>query len=220
MWWSHSFEIILYCWQCLWWHSMVTSTVKHLGWVSSCLSCRFCGGLIKDIKRKAPFFASDFYDALNIQALSAILFIYLATVTNAITFGGLLGDATENMQVGKSFQNQQIQHLPFAVQLEECLGTGKAAILGTIMEVFSVFTAFSAAVAVLWQIVLWFFLKWSVKAGPRDREGLCSFCREKFLWSALSCTILAQISLLSLNPLPASYNTWALASLIRKSQTN
>ncbi|XP_054248230.1 electrogenic sodium bicarbonate cotransporter 1 isoform X3 [Indicator indicator] len=59
---------------------------------------RFCGGLIKDIKRKAPFFASDFLDALNIQALSAILFIYLATVTNAITFGGLLGDATENMQ--------------------------------------------------------------------------------------------------------------------------
>ncbi|KAG7220442.1 hypothetical protein INR49_003311 [Caranx melampygus] len=31
-------------------------------------------------------------------ALSAILFIYLGTVTNAITFGGLLGDATENMQ--------------------------------------------------------------------------------------------------------------------------
>ncbi|XP_011782519.1 PREDICTED: electrogenic sodium bicarbonate cotransporter 1 isoform X3 [Colobus angolensis palliatus] len=59
---------------------------------------RFCGGLIKDIKRKVPFFASDFYDALNIQALSAILFIYLATVTNAITFGGLLGDATDNMQ--------------------------------------------------------------------------------------------------------------------------
>nr|XP_056711907.1 electrogenic sodium bicarbonate cotransporter 1 [Euleptes europaea] len=59
---------------------------------------KFFGGLIKDIKRKAPFFASDFYDALNIQALSAILFIYLATVTNAITFGGLLGDATDNMQ--------------------------------------------------------------------------------------------------------------------------
>ncbi|KAL0979961.1 hypothetical protein UPYG_G00192150 [Umbra pygmaea] len=59
---------------------------------------RFCGGLILDIKRKAPFFASDFYDAFHIQALSAILFIYLGTVTNAITFGGLLGDATENMQ--------------------------------------------------------------------------------------------------------------------------
>uniref|UniRef100_A0A4W6FR02 Anion exchange protein n=1 Tax=Lates calcarifer TaxID=8187 RepID=A0A4W6FR02_LATCA len=59
---------------------------------------KFCGGLILDIKRKLPFFVSDFTDALHIQALSAILFIYLGTVTNAITFGGLLGDATENMQ--------------------------------------------------------------------------------------------------------------------------
>lgn len=64
------------------------------------MSSRFCGGLLLDIKRKAPFFISDFTDAFHIQALSAILFIYLGTVTNAITFGGLLGDATENMQVG------------------------------------------------------------------------------------------------------------------------
>ncbi|XP_074494901.1 solute carrier family 4 member 4a isoform X3 [Sebastes fasciatus] len=61
-------------------------------------SGRFCGGLLLDIKRKAPFFVSDFTDAIHIQALSAILFIYLGTVTNAITFGGLLGDATDNMQ--------------------------------------------------------------------------------------------------------------------------
>ncbi|XP_040014023.1 electrogenic sodium bicarbonate cotransporter 1-like [Xiphias gladius] len=59
---------------------------------------KFCGGLILDIKRKLPFFGSDFCDALHIQSLSAILFIYLGTVTNAITFGGLLGDATDNMQ--------------------------------------------------------------------------------------------------------------------------
>ncbi|KAM7392544.1 hypothetical protein PAMA_007588 [Pampus argenteus] len=59
---------------------------------------KFCGGLVLDIKRKLPFFASDFYDALHIQSLSTILFIYLGTVTNAITFGGLLGDATDNMQ--------------------------------------------------------------------------------------------------------------------------
>ncbi|XP_067902642.1 solute carrier family 4 member 4a isoform X1 [Heterodontus francisci] len=56
------------------------------------------GGFVADIKRKIPWFASDFYDALSIQALSAVLFIYLGTVTNAITFGGLLGDATDNMQ--------------------------------------------------------------------------------------------------------------------------
>ncbi|XP_056131621.1 solute carrier family 4 member 4a [Lampris incognitus] len=59
---------------------------------------KFCGGLRLDIKRKVPYFISDFTDAFHIQALSAILFIYLGTVTNAITFGGLLGDATENMQ--------------------------------------------------------------------------------------------------------------------------
>ncbi|XP_077329974.1 electrogenic sodium bicarbonate cotransporter 1-like isoform X3 [Lithobates pipiens] len=55
-------------------------------------------GLIKDVQRKVPWYWSDFYDALNIQCLSAILFIYLATLTNAITFGGMLGDATDNMQ--------------------------------------------------------------------------------------------------------------------------
>ncbi|XP_008323880.1 electrogenic sodium bicarbonate cotransporter 1-like [Cynoglossus semilaevis] len=59
---------------------------------------KFCGGLVLDVKRKLPFFASDFHDPPHIQSLSAILFIYLGTVTNAITFGGLLGDATENMQ--------------------------------------------------------------------------------------------------------------------------
>ncbi|XP_034072521.1 solute carrier family 4 member 4a isoform X3 [Gymnodraco acuticeps] len=59
---------------------------------------KFCGGLLLDIKRKVPFFVSDFTDAIHIQSLSTILFIYLGTVTNAITFGGLLGDATENMQ--------------------------------------------------------------------------------------------------------------------------
>uniref|UniRef100_A0A8C5Q1C5 Anion exchange protein n=1 Tax=Leptobrachium leishanense TaxID=445787 RepID=A0A8C5Q1C5_9ANUR len=56
------------------------------------------GGLVRDVKRKAPWYWSDFYDALNIQCLSSILFIYLATVTNSITFGGMLGDATDNMQ--------------------------------------------------------------------------------------------------------------------------
>ncbi|XP_038268513.1 anion exchange protein 4 [Dermochelys coriacea] len=59
---------------------------------------RLFGGLVNDIRRKAPWYWSDFYDALNVQCFSAILYIYLATVTNAITFGGMLGDATNNMQ--------------------------------------------------------------------------------------------------------------------------
>ncbi|KAF1611547.1 UNVERIFIED_CONTAM: Electrogenic sodium bicarbonate cotransporter 1, partial [Eudyptes pachyrhynchus] len=59
---------------------------------------RLFGGLLRDIRRKAPWYGSDFSDALHPQCLSAVLYIYLATVTNAITFGGMLGDATDNMQ--------------------------------------------------------------------------------------------------------------------------
>uniref|UniRef100_A0A4X2KTZ5 Anion exchange protein n=1 Tax=Vombatus ursinus TaxID=29139 RepID=A0A4X2KTZ5_VOMUR len=59
---------------------------------------RLFGGLVQDIRRKAPWYLSDFLDALDVQSFSAILYIYLATITNAITFGGLLGDATDNIQ--------------------------------------------------------------------------------------------------------------------------
>uniref|UniRef100_A0A3Q2YP90 Anion exchange protein n=1 Tax=Hippocampus comes TaxID=109280 RepID=A0A3Q2YP90_HIPCM len=59
---------------------------------------RFCGGLYLDIKRKLPWLPSDFYEGFHIQSISAVLFIYLGCITNAITFGGLLGDATENYQ--------------------------------------------------------------------------------------------------------------------------
>ncbi|XP_056146513.1 electrogenic sodium bicarbonate cotransporter 4-like [Lampris incognitus] len=59
---------------------------------------RFCGGLWLDIKRKAPWLCSDICDGFHIQSVSAVLFIYLGCITNAITFGGLLGDATDNYQ--------------------------------------------------------------------------------------------------------------------------
>uniref|UniRef100_A0A8C2WL40 Anion exchange protein n=1 Tax=Cyclopterus lumpus TaxID=8103 RepID=A0A8C2WL40_CYCLU len=59
---------------------------------------RFCGGLYLDIKRKLPWLPSDIYEGFHIQSISAVLFIYLGCITNAITFGGLLGDATDNYQ--------------------------------------------------------------------------------------------------------------------------
>uniref|UniRef100_UPI00398F686C electrogenic sodium bicarbonate cotransporter 4-like n=1 Tax=Pristiophorus japonicus TaxID=55135 RepID=UPI00398F686C len=59
---------------------------------------RFCGGMILDIKRKLPWLPSDFYEGFHIQSVSTILFIYLGCITNAITFGGLLGEATDNYQ--------------------------------------------------------------------------------------------------------------------------
>lgn len=58
-------------------------------------SGRLFGGLILDIKRKAPFFLSDFKDALSLQCLASILFLYCACMSPVITFGGLLGEATQ-----------------------------------------------------------------------------------------------------------------------------
>ncbi|XP_045346711.1 anion exchange protein 4 isoform X4 [Leopardus geoffroyi] len=59
---------------------------------------RLFGGLVQDVRRKALWYTSDFLDALHPQCFSAVLYIYLATITNAITFGGLLGEATDGAQ--------------------------------------------------------------------------------------------------------------------------
>ncbi|XP_054880627.1 electroneutral sodium bicarbonate exchanger 1 isoform X1 [Poeciliopsis prolifica] len=56
---------------------------------------RLFGGLILDIKRKAPFYVSDFKDALSLQCVASFLFLYCACMSPVITFGGLLGEATE-----------------------------------------------------------------------------------------------------------------------------
>ncbi|XP_067429557.1 electrogenic sodium bicarbonate cotransporter 4 isoform X2 [Thunnus thynnus] len=77
---------------------------------------RIGGGLWLDIKRKMPFYCSDIYDGFHIQTISAVLFIYLGTVTNAITFGGLLGDATDNYQgVMESFLGTALAGTVFCV---------------------------------------------------------------------------------------------------------
>ncbi|KAM5156751.1 sodium bicarbonate cotransporter 3 isoform 2-T2 [Mantella aurantiaca] len=57
---------------------------------------RLFGGLMHDIKRKAPFYLSDFKDALSLQCLASVLFLYCACMSPVITFGGLLGEATQN----------------------------------------------------------------------------------------------------------------------------
>ncbi|KAM6038615.1 electroneutral sodium bicarbonate exchanger 1 isoform 2-T2 [Theristicus caerulescens] len=55
---------------------------------------RLFGGLILDVKRKAPWFWSDFRDGLSLQCLASFLFLYCACMSPVITFGGLLGEAT------------------------------------------------------------------------------------------------------------------------------
>ncbi|XP_062869122.1 sodium-driven chloride bicarbonate exchanger [Trichomycterus rosablanca] len=56
---------------------------------------KFFGGLYMDIKRKLPHYLSDYTDAISLQCLASFLFLYCACMSPVITFGGLLGEATE-----------------------------------------------------------------------------------------------------------------------------
>ncbi|PAA63561.1 hypothetical protein BOX15_Mlig020841g1 [Macrostomum lignano] len=56
---------------------------------------RLFGGLVEDVKRKAPFYWSDIRDAIHVQTIGAFFFLYFACLTPIITFGGLLSDETE-----------------------------------------------------------------------------------------------------------------------------
>ncbi|XP_075903855.1 anion exchange protein 2b isoform X2 [Nelusetta ayraudi] len=55
------------------------------------------GGLVQDVRRRYPKYLSDFKDALNSQCMAAVIFIYFAALSPAITFGGLLGEKTEGL---------------------------------------------------------------------------------------------------------------------------
>lgn len=57
---------------------------------------RIFGGFINDLKRKGPFYLSDFIDGISMQSVATFFFLYFACLTPIITFGGLLGEATGN----------------------------------------------------------------------------------------------------------------------------
>jgi len=64
---------------------------------------RLFGGLINDIKRKAPWYLSDIKDALSVQCVASWIFLYFACLSPIITFGGLLSQATgKNMAAMES----------------------------------------------------------------------------------------------------------------------
>nr|NVI75902.1 Na[+]-driven anion exchanger 1 [Cucujiformia] len=61
------------------------------------------GGLINDLKRKTPWYLSDFKDALSSQCIASWIFLYFACLSPIITFGGLLSQATgKNMAAMES----------------------------------------------------------------------------------------------------------------------
>ncbi|XP_005992276.1 band 3 anion transport protein [Latimeria chalumnae] len=77
---------------------------------------RIFGGLIRDIKRRYPKYLSDIKDALNAQCLAAVIFIYFAALSPAITFGGLVAEKTENyMGVAELLVSTAAQDIVFCL---------------------------------------------------------------------------------------------------------
>lgn len=66
--------------------------VEGLTWTG-----RFMGGFRDDIKRKLPFYFSDFTDGLHPKVLGSTLFLFFACLANAIAFGALTGLLTNNL---------------------------------------------------------------------------------------------------------------------------
>lgn len=54
------------------------------------------GGLKNDLRRKVPWYWSDFKDAFSTQCIASWIFLYFACLSPIITFGGLLGATTGN----------------------------------------------------------------------------------------------------------------------------
>ncbi|XP_070569674.1 band 3 anion transport protein-like isoform X2 [Ptychodera flava] len=77
--------------------------------------CLF-GGFINDVKRRYPRFVSDFKDGLTMQCFAALVFIYFAALSPAITFGGLLGEKTDKwMGVGEMIVSTAVCGTVFAL---------------------------------------------------------------------------------------------------------
>nr|XP_002719226.1 band 3 anion transport protein [Oryctolagus cuniculus] len=77
---------------------------------------RLFGGLVRDIRRRYPYYLSDITDALSPQVLAAVIFIYFAALSPAITFGGLLGEKTRNqMGVSELLISTAVQGILFAL---------------------------------------------------------------------------------------------------------
>uniref|UniRef100_A0A3Q1KEB0 Anion exchange protein n=1 Tax=Anabas testudineus TaxID=64144 RepID=A0A3Q1KEB0_ANATE len=74
------------------------------------------GGMVKDIKRRYRHYFSDYIDGLNPQVLSAVIFIYFAALSPAITFGGLLADKTQKMMgVSELMVSTSVQGIIFCL---------------------------------------------------------------------------------------------------------
>lgn len=55
----------------------------------------FGAGILADVRRKLPYYATDFTDGFNLKGLATILFLFFACLAPSIAFGGLLAFLTD-----------------------------------------------------------------------------------------------------------------------------
>ena len=55
----------------------------------------FGAGILADVRRKLPYYASDFTDGFNLKGLATVLFLFFACLAPSVAFGGLLAFLTD-----------------------------------------------------------------------------------------------------------------------------
>ncbi len=59
---------------------------------------RLFGGLIADVKRKLPWYFSDFKDAIHVQSLASIIYIYLVFLIVIVNFTSRICSSIEKLK--------------------------------------------------------------------------------------------------------------------------
>ncbi|GFU39400.1 anion exchange protein 2 [Nephila pilipes] len=73
-------------------------------------------GFVQDILNRYPWYGTDFLDGLNLQCLASVIFIYFASVSGAVAFGGLLADKTgDNIGVSETLIGTSICGILFSL---------------------------------------------------------------------------------------------------------
>jgi hypothetical protein len=78
-----------------------TTALKHVR--------RWFGGLVRDVRRKLPHYASDYTDAFRLSNLSqiigAVLFLYIVQLTNLVTYGTIM---SQDITYGNNHQPEMV----------------------------------------------------------------------------------------------------------------
>ncbi|EDO31793.1 predicted protein [Nematostella vectensis] len=76
----------------------------------------FCGGLLRDVKRRFPYYKSDMTDSFNWRCVMATILVYVACLAPAISFGGLLYKKTKGwMGVAEMIVSTALSGVIFAL---------------------------------------------------------------------------------------------------------